>query len=84
MKTVRLIGKFSVKRTNSKCFNVAQLISKVRNQLGTNMNALRSITAWEKCCFDRLKETYEEVVCYIELRNFSQGFVFTLGQYELG
>ena len=40
------------------------------------MNAMRFITAWEKIfilCFDRLKETYEKVVCYIELRNFLIG-----------
>ena len=52
-------------------FYVNQLISKVRNQLGTNANALRSIIVWETCCFDRLMEIYEEVVCYIELRNLS-------------
>ena len=32
-----------------------------------------------ECCGDRLKETYEKVVCYIGIL-----FVFTLGQYELG
>ena len=53
------------------------------NQLGRNANVLRPITVWEKiftCCFDRLKETYEEVVCYIELRNFLIGLLFVLLQ----
>ena len=42
--------------TNKKSYNLFW------NQLGTNANALRPITVWEKmftCCFDRLKKTYD-------------------------
>ena len=62
--------KILVECTKSKRFYVNQLTSKVRNQLGTNAKCIKadySVGEIFRCCFVRLKETYEEVVCYIKL-----------------